>query len=158
MKIGYVNYSQLMQESPQAKAIAAKLRSEFQPRQTELAKLQQDLKTRADKFQRDAATMTDEQREKMQNDLQDSDRDLQRRQSELQDDFTQRRNEELSSLQRILVEQVRTYAKAQSFDLVLADGVIYWTQALDITPAILTRLQQAAGAPATAPRKARSSR
>ncbi|MGB6451775.1 MAG: OmpH family outer membrane protein [Steroidobacteraceae bacterium] len=157
LKIGYVNYSQLMQESPQAKAILAQLRAEFLPRQNELAKLQATLKTRADKYQRDAPTMTDDQREREQTELQDSDRDLQRRQSELQDDFTTRRNEELSSLQRILVQQVQTYAKAQNFDLVLADGVIYSTSTIDITPAILARLQQASGAGATAPRKAKSS-
>lgn len=144
LKIGYVNYAQLLQESPQAKQISAELRNEFQPRQRELAQLQQSLKDRADKFQRDSATMTDDQRDKTQNDLQDSDRDLQRRQSELQDDFNARRNEELSRLQRILVDQVRDYAKAQNFDLVLADGVIYAVNALDITPAILSRLQAAA--------------
>lgn len=158
LKIGYVNYSTLLQESPQAKAIQARLRAEFTPRQDELNKLQASFKARADQFQRDAATMTDDQRDRTQNELQDSDRDLQRRQSELQDDFTQRRNEELSSLQRVLVQQVQTYAKAQNFDLVLADGVIYATSAIDITPAILARLQQAAGASATTPaRKARSS-
>ncbi len=158
LKIGYVNYAELLQKSPQAQQISAQLRSEFEPRQRELAQLQQSLKTRADQYQRNAATMTDEQRTRTQNDLQESDRDLQRRQSDLQDDFNTRRTEELSSLQRILVDQVRTYAKAQNFDLVLADGVIYATDAIDITPAILTRLQQAAksGTGGTASRKAKS--
>jgi hypothetical protein len=48
---------------------------------------------------------------------------------------------------------VRTYAKQQNFDLVIADGVIYSVPTLDITPAILATLQSrapkpAAGAPA----------
>ena len=60
-------------------------------------------------------------------------RDFSARSSELQDDFNARRNEELSRLQRTLVEEVRTYAKAQSFDLILAEGVMYATTALDIT-------------------------
>jgi hypothetical protein len=38
------------------------------------------------------------------------------------------------------------YAKAQNFDLVIADGVIYSTPTLDITPAILTALQSHAPA------------
>lgn len=160
LKIGYVNYGELLQECPQAKAVEAQLRAEFQPQQRELAQMQQSLKSRADKFQRDAATMTDDQRERTQNDLQESDRDLQRRQQEYQDDLNTKRQEALSNLQRILVDQVRTYAKAQSFDLVLADGVIYATNAIDITPAILSRLQQAArsGSGGTAPRKTRSGR
>ncbi len=44
-------------------------------------------------------------------------------------------------LQKTLIEEVRVYAKAQNFDLVVADGVIYSTPSLDITPAILTALQ-----------------
>jgi outer membrane protein len=74
----------------------------------------------------------------------------------VQDDFNARRNEEMSRLQKILIEEVRVYAKAQNFDLVIADGVIYSTPTLDITPAILTALQSHApaaktSAPAVAP-------
>ena len=59
----------------------------------------------------------------------------------MQDDFNARRNEEMSRLQKTLIEQVRVYAKAQNFDLVIADGVIYTTPTIDITPAILAQLQ-----------------
>jgi hypothetical protein len=53
---------------------------------------------------------------------------------------------------------VREYAKGQSFDIVIAEGVIYATPAVDITAAVLTALQAkgpkpAAGAPAPAPAK-----
>lgn len=141
LKIGYVNYAQLLSESPQAKRISAQLRAEFEPREQAIVKLQNSIKAKASAFQRDSATMTDDQRSRMQNEISDSDRDLQRRQQELQDDLNARRNEALSRLQRTLVATVRDYAKAQNFDLVLADGVIYWTPALDITPAILSKLQ-----------------
>jgi outer membrane protein len=47
----------------------------------------------------------------------------------------------MSRLQRTLIDEVRTYAKAQGFDLVIADGVIYSTPTLDITPQILSALQ-----------------
>jgi outer membrane protein len=144
LKIGYVNYPQLLSQSPQARQIAAKIRAEFLPRQQEIVRLQNQLKARADKFQRDSATMTDDQREQTQNDLAASDRDLQRRQQDLQDAFNAERNEALSNLQRTLVQTVRDYAKAQDYDLVLADGVIYAKSAIDITPAILSRLQTAA--------------
>jgi Skp family chaperone for outer membrane proteins len=51
----------------------------------------------------------------------------------------------MSRLQKALIDEVRVYAKAQNFDLVIADGVIYSTPTLDITPAILTALQSHAG-------------
>jgi len=156
LKIGVVDYGRLAEESPQAKSAMEQIRSEFTPRQRDLANQQQSLKAKEDKLQKDGATMTEDQRSRAEKDLRDSYRDLQRKQSEAQDDFNARRNEEMSRLQRILIEQVRTYAKAQNFDLVVADGVIYATPALDITPQILAALKSApasgkAAAPAAKP-------
>jgi outer membrane protein len=161
LKIGVVDYGRLVEESPQAKSALESIRTEFTPRQRDLQNQQASLKTKEDKLQKDGATMSQDQRTNAEKDLRDSYRELQRKQSEVQDDFNARRNEEMSRLQKILIEQVRIYAKAQNFDLVIADGVIYTTPSIDITPAILAQLQAnpgsaaasrpKAGAPASAP-------
>jgi outer membrane protein len=151
LKIGVVDYGRLAEESPQAKSAMEKIRTEFTPRQRDLANQQQSLKAKEDKLQKDGATMTEEQRARAEKELRDSYRDLQRKQSEAQDDFNARRNEEMSRLQRILIEQVRAYAKAQSFDLVVADGVIYATPSIDITPQILAARKSAPAKAAPAP-------
>ena len=162
MKIAVVDYGKLMEESPQAKAVSDALRTEFSPRQRDLQAQQASIKSKEDRLQKDAATMTQEQRTRSDKELRDGARDFQRKQSELQDDFNARKTEEMSRLQRTLIDEVRTYAKAQGFDLVIADGVIYSTPTLDITPAILTALQShsgraaaaapAASSPATSPK------
>ena len=149
LKIGYVNYARLVQESPDSKVIQDQLRNEFLPRQRDLVTLQQSLKTREDKLTKDGATMTDDQRAREDKEIRDGERELQRKNSEMQDDVNSRRNEELSTLQKSLVEKVQAYAKVQNFDLILADGVIYATNAVDITPQVLATLQ--ASAPKTAP-------
>ncbi len=141
LKIGVVDYGKLAEESPQAKSAMEEIRNEFTPRQRDLQNQQQTLKAKEDKLQKDGATMTEDQRSRAEKDLRDSYRDLQRKQSEAQDDFNARRNEEMSRLQRTLIEVVRNYAKAQNFDLVVADGVIYATPAIDITPQILAALK-----------------
>src|SRR6186713_871882 len=141
IKIGYVNYGQLVEAAPQAKAIADAIRNEFTPRQRELQTQQTSLKAREDKLQKDAATMTEDQRGKAEKDLRDSYRELQRKQSEVQDDFNARRNEELSRLNRTLVEEVQLFAKAQGYDLILADGVLYANSAFDVTGPVLSALQ-----------------
>jgi len=153
LKIGVVDYGKLMEESPQAKTVVEAIRTEFTPRQKDLQTQQQTLKAKEDKLQKDGATMTEDQRARTEKELRDSYRDLSRKQQEVQDDFNARRNEEMSRLQRTLIEEVRVYAKAQNFDLVIADGVIYSTPTLDITPAILTALQSHApsGAKTSAP-------
>ena len=150
LKIGVVDYGRLVEESPQAKVALEAIRTEFTPRQRDLQNQQQTLKTKEDKLQKDGATMSEDQRARAEKELRDSYRELARKQSEVQDDFNARRNEEMSRLQRTLIEEVRTYAKAQNFDLIIADGVIYSTPTLDITPAILTVLQTRNPAPAAA--------
>jgi outer membrane protein len=141
IKIAVVDYGKLMEESPQAKSVSDALKNEFTPRQRDLQAQQASVKSKEERLQKDAATMTQDQRARADKELRDGARDFARKQTELQDDFNARKNEEMSRLQRILIEEVRTYAKAQGFDLVVADGVIYSTPSLDITPAILTALQ-----------------
>ena len=57
------------------------------------------------------------------------------------------------------VEAVRVYAKSQGYDIVLADGVIYNSDAVDITAQLLSSLTAKApaaaapAAPAPAPKK-----
>jgi outer membrane protein len=150
MKVAVVDYGKLMEESPQAKAVSDALKSEFTPRQRDLQAQQAAVKSKEDRLQKDAATMTQDQRTRADKELRDGARDFARKQSELQDDFNARKNEEMSRLQRTLIEEVRAYAKAQGFDLVFADGVIYSTPAFDITPAILTALQARPARPGAA--------
>jgi outer membrane protein len=157
LKIGVVDYGKLVEESPQAKVALEAIRTEFTPRQRDLQNQQASLKSKEDRLQKDGATMSPDQRANSEKDLRDSYRELQRKQQEVQDDFNARRNEEMSRLQKTLIEQVRTYAKAQSFDLVIADGVIYTTPTIDITPAILAQLQSSPIASKAAPAKAPAS-
>lgn len=151
IKVGVVNYGRLMQDSPQAKSALSAIQGEFAPRERELQTQQAQLKAKEDRLQKDGATMSEAQRGQAEKELRDGYRDLARKQSEVQDDFNARRNEEMSRLQRALIEEVQAYAKAQAFDLVLADGVIYYNNSMDITTAILSALQ--ARKPAAAPAK-----
>jgi outer membrane protein len=160
LKVGVVNYAKLMQESPQAKAAQDALRAEFAGKQKDLQTQQQSLKTKEDSLQRDSATMSSDQRTTAERELRDGNRELQLKVQQYQDDFNARQNEELSKLQKTLVEEVQTFAQAQKFDLVLADGVIFASPVLDVTPQVLSALQArgvrpaASGAPAATPKAA----
>ena len=157
-KIGVVDPQRLLQESPQGKAVQESMRAEFAPRERTLQAQAQAIKAKQDKLQKDGATMTDDQRTRAEKELRDGARDFERARGEFQDDVTARRNEEMSKLQRTLGEEVRTYAKANNFDLVLtAEVVIFATPTYDITPAVLAAMQAHGGAapkpaaPAAAP-------
>ncbi len=151
VKIGVVDYARLFDESPQAKSLKEALNAEFGPRVQQLVSSEQALKARSEKFQKDSATMTADQKSKAEKDLRDGLRDLERKKQELQDDSNAKRQEEMNKLQRTLIGEVREYAKTQNFDIVIADGVIYHTATVDITPAVLQSLNSRAPRPAAAP-------
>ena len=146
LKIAVVNYSQLIQNSPQAQSAVASLRAEFAPKQRNLQTQANALKAREDTLKKNEATMTQDQRDQAEVELRQQYQDLAREQSEIQDDVNTRRNELMSELQHQLQQIVQAYAKQQGYDLVLADGFIYANTALDITPAILSALKSQAGA------------
>ncbi len=152
IKIGVLDFGRLMDESPQGTALIESLRAEAAAKQRELQSQAASLQTKRDKLAKDRATMTPDQISRAEKDVRDGERDLARRQSEVNDDFNARRNEEMGKLQRTLIEEVRTYSKAQNFDLVVTDGVIYATTALDITPAVIAGMQAKATAPKPAAR------
>ena len=145
LRIAVVNYGQLLQESPQAQSAVAALRAEFAPKQRSLQAEAAQLKAREDTLKKNEATMTQDQRDQAELDLRERYQDLARKQSEIQDDVNTRRNELMSGLQKTLQQVVQSYARQQRYDLVLADGFIYATPAIDITPAILSALKSQAG-------------
>jgi len=146
VRIAVVDYGQLLQESPQAQSAVAALRAEFAPTQRSLQTEAAQLKAKEDTLKKNEATMTQDQRDQAQVELREKYQDLARKQSEIQDDVNTRRNELMSGLQKTLQQVVQTYARQQRYDLVLADGFIYATPTIDITPAILSALKSQAGA------------
>jgi outer membrane protein len=152
LKIGVVDPQLLLAESPQGKAASESMRAEFAPRQRTLQAQEQALKAKQEKLQKDGATMTDDQRVRAEKELRDAARDLERARGEFNDDATAKRNEEMSRLQKTLGEEVRTYAKAQNYDLILTgETVVYAAPSYDITPAILAALQARNAAAPTTP-------
>lgn len=149
IKVGVVSIPQLIEESPQAKTAMQALEDEFKPRQREIVNQQKELKAREEKFTRDSTVMSETERARAEKDLRDSQRDLARRQNEFVEDLNVRRNEELGRLQKSLLAEVQTYARAQGYDLVVGDGVLFARDTINITPAVLSAMK--AKAPAAAP-------
>ncbi len=95
--------------------------------------------------------MAEGEKTKTERDLRDSRLALERHAKEFQEDGQMRQNEELQRLQKLIVEAVRAYAKAQNFDLVIAQGVIYSSDQVDITAQVLANLQSKASAAVLSP-------
>jgi outer membrane protein len=148
IKMGVVNFQKLLEEAPQTKTAMQALENEFAPRRRELLTMQNDLKARDEKLQKEGAVMAEADRAKAEKTLRDQQREFSRKAGEFQDDASTRRNEEIGKVQRYLVSEIQSYANAQGFDLVLGDGVFFAKGPLDITANVLAVLQTK---PATLP-------
>jgi outer membrane protein len=148
IKMGVVNFQKLLEEAPQTKTAMAALENEFAPRRRELLTMQNDLKAKDEKLQKEGAVMAEADRAKAEKTLRDQQREFSRKAGEFQDDASTRRNEEIGKVQRYLVQEIQAYANAQGFDLVLGDGVFFAKGPLDVTANVLALLQTK---PATLP-------
>lgn len=151
IKIGYVNTGRLLEESPQARAAQQALEGEFLPRQRELASQQKALQEKSDKLKREAAVMSESDRTKAERDVREGEVNLSRRFNELQEDANLRRNEEFGKVQRALLQEVQAYARANGYQLIISDGVLFAAEAVDITPQVIAAVKAKAPAPTPAP-------
>ncbi|HEX4152843.1 MAG TPA: OmpH family outer membrane protein [Steroidobacteraceae bacterium] len=158
IKIGVVNFEKLLEEAPQTKTAMQALDNEFGPRRRELMTMQNDLKARDEKLQKEGAVMSEADRSNAEKTLRDQQREFSRKAGEFQDDASTRKNEEIGKVQRYLVQEIQTYANAQGFDLVLGQGVFFAKPALDITAQVLAVLNsKPAGLPSGGPAKPKPS-
>ncbi|MGH8250607.1 MAG: OmpH family outer membrane protein [Steroidobacteraceae bacterium] len=151
LKIGYINFGRLLEESPQAKSATQALEGEFMPRQREVAAQQKSLEEKRDKLKREAAVMSEADRIKTEREVRDLELSVQRRFNELQEDLNLRRNEEVGRMQRALLQEVQAYARANGYQLVVSEGVLFAAEAVDITPQVSAALKSRTPTPAPAP-------
>ena len=140
MKIGVVNTEVILRDSPAAQAASKKLEQEFSKRDKDINAAGQRLKSDIERFEKNASTMTEQERIRNQRDLGERDRDFQRRQRELREDFNQRRNEELQKLLRQANTVIKNIAQREKYDLILQEA-IYVNPKIDITDEVLKELK-----------------
>jgi outer membrane protein len=143
-KVGIVNLDRIFREANSAKAAQTKLEQEFGKREKELNDIATQLKTASDKFEREAPTLSETQRNTRQKQLVDQDRDFQRKRREFQEDLNSRKNEELQQVIERANRVVKTLAETEKYDLIVQEAV-YVNPKHDITDKVLRLLNATNG-------------
>jgi outer membrane protein len=141
-KIGVVLIDRIFREANSAKAAQAKLEQEFGKREKDVAAIEAQLKSAADKFDREAPTLAESQRTVRQKQLVEQDRDFQRKRREFQEDLNARKNEELQLLIERTSKVVKAVAEAEKYDLILQEAA-YANPKHDITDKVIRALNAA---------------
>ncbi|MDA3921461.1 MAG: OmpH family outer membrane protein [Salinisphaera sp.] len=141
-RIGVVDLTRLVNESPQAQQAKDHMAKRFAKRKTALEQAAHTLQVKMDRLKDNADKMSDAQRDKLSSDVRDSQHDLALKQSRYNDDVSDAETEELKQLRADLRSEINAYAKAHDYDVILGDSVLYANPKLDITDQVLARLSK----------------
>ncbi len=142
LRVGYVNPGRVSDEAPQADAARQRLQEEFAPRDNEIVAMQQELRALEDRLAAEQMTLNQAAQQDLQRTIVTRQRQIQRRQEAFREDFNMRRNEALGDLQQRILRVVSEFAEEQGFDLVVSDGVVFASDAVNITDRIIDRLRR----------------
>ena len=138
-RVGVVNMNRAIAGAPQFVAANARLRDEFADRQLGLMTMQQELEEAQETFRRDVEVMGADERAGAERAIREAERELVRDTAQFQEDLNYRRNEELLEIQQEVLEELRTFAQQEDYELVVTEPV-YFSSNLDITEYFLEAL------------------
>lgn len=146
MKIGVLDWQQLLTKAPQAEEAGKRLEKEFQGRKDKLIGKQKEFQTKQEKLARDRDTMSDAERSKSEKELTKIQQDLRHLDEELRSDYTARHREEMDDFIKIVREVVDKLAAEEKYDLVLPqEATLFMNERIDVTEKVLQRLAKTKG-------------
>lgn len=149
-KVAVVDLNRVVAESPQGRAAIEKLNAERIEKQRELVAQQKDLRALEERLNRDGAIMAESERADVEARYRTLRQRIERRAAEIDEDLNARRQDELTRVQRVVLNEIRAFAKENQFDVVLGPGVVYAAPETDITEGVKKRLEAIAATPSAA--------
>lgn len=139
LKVGFVDAERVNRESVPADEASKRLEKEFQPRVQEIQRREARIKSTQAQFEKDALTLSENERRGREQELSQQLVDLQRLQREFQEDLNLRRNQELGALLERANKIIRQIAETEKYDLIVQEAV-YRSPRVDITDRVLKAL------------------
>jgi outer membrane protein len=140
-KIGLVNVERILRDSPTAKRVQTTLQEEFAVRDQEIGEMAGKMKVMQAYLEKNALTLSGEERQTRERDIEETNRDLMRKQRAFNEDFTQRREQALAGLFDRITRAVRALAELEKFDIVVRE-VVWVSTHVDITDKIIVAIDE----------------
>ena len=141
-KIGYVDLSKILNESPAALAAQKKLEQEFSPRNKKLEAQAKKINKQKEKLQKESDIMSKDQIESLQRKIMKSERDLKRDADEAREDYKLRRRDELGKIENRLKEVILSIAQGEKYDLIMTNSDVTYasdSSSINITEKVLKK-------------------
>tara|TARA_B100000767_G_scaffold273577_1_gene304114 strand:- start:5437 stop:5949 length:513 start_codon:yes stop_codon:yes gene_type:complete len=141
-KIGYVDLSKILNESPAALAAQKKLEQEFSPRNKKLEAQAQKLNKQKEKLQKESDIMSKDGIESLQRKIMKAERDLKRDADEAREDYKLRRRDELGKIENRLKEVILNIAQGGKYDFIFTNADVTYasdSSSVNITEKVLKK-------------------
>lgn len=148
LKIAILDTEQILTSSATGKQAIEELRALQQEKSTEGEQRQQELQELRDRLTEGRLSLSEERITEMEKELEDKAIALRRFQDDANRELQKKREEVLSQIDRKVMPIINEYGEEQGFDLIFRkfeSGLIYADEGVDITPAIIERLDAAEG-------------
>jgi len=163
MKVGVINVQAAIAGTAEGKQAAAELQSQFAPRTTELQNMQKQGQEITARLQNGQTTLSDEEKARLQRQLDQLNRTFQRKQQEFQEDTNDAQQDVVNRIGRKMIDVLDKYSKENGYSLILDESsqqtpVVYAANQVDVTQDIIRLYDQsypvktASGVSPTAPR------
>jgi len=140
--IAVIDPTRIVEQSPQYEAARAELQKEVSDREQKLVEQQKQITELRKKLEKDASLMSEEEIQRLQTDIRNRDRKVKYAQAEFREDFALRQNELRARLAKQVEEVVKELAKEENIDLILSEGLVYYSKRIDISDKVIARLKK----------------
>lgn len=142
-KIAIVDIQSIFQAMPQAAEISGNIQAEFKEQIDEVNQLQKDGQFFAERLQRDEATMSETEKEDIQQKILDVRRQLAEKGQPLQQNIQRRSQEEQNKLLALIGSAIDAVAAKEGYDMVLdRSAVTYSKPELNISKQVLDQVNK----------------
>jgi len=152
-KIAVIEVQRIIQESAVGKEALARVGRLQQAKQEDLARRQKELRDLEQKIQEQGKSLSEDAMEKLQKDYQAKAVDLKRFQDDAQRDLEDAQRKELKTLEERIMPVIDAVGKELGYGLVFNkfnSGLLYASEDVDITNAVITRFNTLITVPAAA--------
>jgi len=164
-KVGIIQFQQAVGGTNEGQRDFAELRKKFEPKQTQLKSQSDEIDSLKKQLQTQGASLSETARASLTKQIDDKTKTLQRQAEDAQNDFQQETGETYQKLAEKVYQVVQSYAAQNGYTVILdasaqQSPVLWATQGIDISQAIVDAYNQKSGiptqpaatAPSTAPR------
>ncbi len=142
-QIGVLDVREVVNQAPAAKAVSDKLKKEFKPREDEVAAAEKKLQDLTQKMNKDADTLSEIERAKLERNVGNQQREVQKLRTEFSEDAQLRQREEMQKILAKVREKVQAIAKDKKLDLVIhSDATPFYTPEIDLTAAVIAAMKE----------------